>query len=160
MTGKELTALRAKLGLSQYDFADKIGVSHITIHTWEHFKLEIVPFKYVQRILTEFLYKLKNPVGKNQPKSKVYGFSYPAEMMLKPLTEKQCAKLKDATVTQHQKETTAIPVFKGSTVKRTLSAMPITYSETMPSVGDISSQCLLNTGSASYKKLVTWLEKV
>lgn len=43
MTPEEIKALRKRVGMSQQSFAEVIGVSIHTIHSWEHGKCKPMP---------------------------------------------------------------------------------------------------------------------
>lgn len=94
------------------------------------------------------------------PPSPMYGLSYPIEMCLTQLSEKQCAQPQSAEENLNETERFVENVASSGIKPRTPKDTRLTYCDEMLSVGDIPSQLLLNTGSRSYKKLTTWLKKV
>ena len=51
MTGKEIKELRYKMGLTQQDFAHKLGTTTQSIHRWEHEKTK--PSRLARRLLEQ-----------------------------------------------------------------------------------------------------------
>lgn len=111
-------------------------------------------------VLIETMKRNTNEIYFDQPCSSNYYFSYPKEMMLHPLSETTCAKLIDAESDQPKGNDIAPHASFAATKPLILKNTLFLYTETMPSVGDMSTQFLSSTFSHSYKKLITWLAAV
>lgn len=164
MTGKELLLFRLSLNLCQREFANEIGYSESAVCRFEgklNMQIGLYIYKYLKLRWPEKFTEAPHCIDKySQPRSPIYNMIYPAAMQLRPLSEEICAKLYTAE-NEHRPEKIIVPhaVFAGLK-KNIRKNMHISCSETTLSVGDMSSQCLLNTGSNSYRKMITWLEGV
>jgi hypothetical protein len=153
MTGNQLGDFRRKIGIGQFELSQLTGFAFEDIQFHESKYKKEIPESLVAKISELWPIEIPPP-NELQPDKKYHKLRHKSNYI------KRCAPRQNVESPQLKEENYAMPAITSGIVKGILSVMPITYSETMLSVGDIPSACLLNTGSDSYKRLVTWLEGV